>query len=602
MSDTVLQNFDSDEQLNNEAYHQIRLDNDRFFKNNQSGHIFVKVSLNMTDELVHLKSLKALNRADYNETLQMWEIDDAELVLNPQLKELNKLSYAEGLKLLKTQLELKELQNEQTSLGEQRVYLDFLPAEYSQWATENKVRFDKNLGKPYLEGKYAFREENLLFISQCRNNSDLKANQIESSEITEGKKLLAEAMSKDNYVEKAELLVKAINVCAKEAAQQLPGSIKNFDNVILNFNRHGKSLNYRESYKLALSYHKAVEIMKRNHLIDDKKLKETEQLAYKQSFMTINRQAGENLKRSFSRRLSFVLNDKNLSEKEKTAAAFVIFTDYFHGHVMTYGTQLFDGRIFRKSIGFEEQQFAEQLETIISRAALQGMEQINLPKKLRAMNKLLSIETIRFENDVKEFFAYNDKRNMSSDVFSAKATDIYNQGLSAEETLKEQFKLRGLKPVEAKVLKDLQDRIKILPSTFEPLYVVLNHEQRKELDLQHKSKLMADPFSGALCVQDNPENRNYFARYFPSDEEFTKIKNEFDEKVQKCKKILKDSNIIVPDSENLFDGQTPEKPTIFGIVCPLNFGTDSPSNFGKVSPLNFGTGLLNNSPVCSVLN
>ena len=45
-----------------------------------------------------------------------------------------------------------------------------------------------------------------------------------------------------------------------------------------------------------------------------------------------------------------------------------------------------------------------------------------------------------------------------------------------------------------------------------------------------------------------------------------------------------------------------EKPTIFGIVCPLNFGTDSPSNFGKVSPLNFGTGLLNNSPVCSVLN
>ena len=45
-----------------------------------------------------------------------------------------------------------------------------------------------------------------------------------------------------------------------------------------------------------------------------------------------------------------------------------------------------------------------------------------------------------------------------------------------------------------------------------------------------------------------------------------------------------------------------EKLTVFGIVRPLNFGTESPSNFGKVSPLNFGTGLLHNSPVCSVLN
>ena len=212
MSDTA-----SREEMNNAAAEKIREENELFFKDNQNGHIFVKVPLGQIQELNHLKSLKALRRADYNENLQMWEIDEAELVLHPQLTDLSKLSYAEGMNLLKTQLELKDLQKDNALLqNEQRVYLDYLPAEYSQWAAENRICFDKQLGKAYLDGKYAFKEENLPFIAQCRHNSSLNANQIESNEITEGKKLLAEAMNNENYVQRAELLVKAINLCAKE--------------------------------------------------------------------------------------------------------------------------------------------------------------------------------------------------------------------------------------------------------------------------------------------------------------------------------------------------------------------------------------------------
>lgn len=544
---------------NDFAFNQMQQDNIEMFNSNKGSHVFLKVPLlNGENHLALLKSMRSLMRAKYNDVLHMWEVDECELLINPQLKDLPKISYSEGLSMQEAQEDLAKKLNiiNRTNIEkENRVYLDFIPPQYSEWAIENRVHYDSKLGKPYLEQKYAEKPENISFIAACRRKRHIEAQQIESTEITEGKKMLADAMNIDNRVEREEKLVEALNICAKEAAENVPGAIKDFSNVIRNFNRTGKTLNFKESYKLALMYHRAVSLMKKNYLVTEDTENLVEKHAEEQAFRTLNRQGGENLKKEFDSRLLRALKENNTDE-DKLAQCSDIFSDYLHGHIMSYGTQLFDGQLFRKQNGFDEQDFMSHIDYVLRKANLSPEQRERIEKHLYGMGRLTSNKCHKFEKSVKDFFTYNDKRNLTEEEFQKKAHQVYEDGLEDEQILRDNFQEQGFTPVKPRILKDMMANVKPMPNTFEPLYIVMNREQRMNLNPVQRAKLMSDPYTGALCVADTKENRINFAKYFPTEEQFEKIKAEFEKRVEKTRKLLKQNGLIMPDNENLFDGQT----------------------------------------------
>lgn len=510
--------------------------------------------------------LNNLSKAYYREEYDLYELDENQFKLYPELKRLKQYTEeqarerAEKIKIA-TQ-GIKYTADDQLEMND-RVYLDYVPPKYSKWVAnpENGFKYD-NIAHQYYTtaaiAKISRYRNRILEMQRPHNLSGLDINQ---GEPTLGKSMLAIALNEKDYAKRQAFIARALVQCAKEKALGIKGAVNGYSEIFKAFDNAGIKLGYKDNYKKAEGYFNALHGFKKiSKLKDEEFFKRSAQIE-KECLGQCYQEAAHNIQNSIEGNLRNLAKSTNHGQDSMIQQMNKLMSDYAFGAATNANSQLCTNGILTTPYNLYENKFKSDVKKLLS--TLKNQISTDDHEKLDRYARFVSQVKTMQEMACKNGQVISSRTNN----FIA---DHKDQELTLEE-LDEQFNLNNaeasslLKAYEKQGFSKQRDmgahefklNSKIdLPKNAEPLYIVMDYDERKHLPADLKRKLHSDPYCGALCVVDSPENRKAFAEYMPKQEDLDKMSAYAHTLLDDVAKHLTEEGATVDKSKLLLDDET----------------------------------------------
>lgn len=500
--------------------------------------------------------------AQWIQDLQLWSIDSKELSLFPELKGQKQYDLKEARERAQrikiAQYGIRHTYSEMEELNH-RVYLDFVPKNLARWISnpDNGFKYDPIEHQYYcdaslIEGSALYRDR----VARCQRPKPLTGLDINSGKPTRGKTMLAIALNETDPAKRELFLARALNECAKEKAMRKPGCVNNYNEILHACAKAGVNLGYRASYEQSQNFYSAVRAFKEANGTIFKstrgaELQEKLAVAESKANLVLLRNGAENLEASIDDRFHRLSKPKALNRdvKENLAIVAKCCSDHAMSVALLANAKLSAGKGLGSTDMFERsrEKFDKQIDDLLANMKVAYekngkdlKEFANFSAQVRLMGKMTHkncqlLEERAFKN-VNELLNTNKKYFTDQQLKEFSLQNLGEASALLEHIQRSNFGLNlinpGFKEVKAK---------EILKSDKRPLYLVMNREDRLELKKDNLLKeVKLDPYHGAMCVEDTPENREKYAKYLPSPDEFKKMEEYTVElKDQACKHLEK---------------------------------------------------------------
>ena len=483
------------------------------------------------------ETLQSIDSCSFNKMFNLYEIEDYDLNEYEELKDLNTLTFEE--------LQAKVIENskKQVKSINDRVYLDFVPFKFLEHIENHKSVFfyDSARKQYYIDINDAMLKQHFKVVSKCMQKKELTAIDFGEAVITPGREALATALNQKDPVKREVATAEALALCAKEYAYGVKGAISNFGEVIRANKMIGRELGFIESYSLAKSYYKAIyqarsEVNKQNarqkiatvtlitgEIIDDK-TKETKVDDIVSAIL--KEQAAKNIKEPFSRRIAHALRQKDYDTVLTLAGSAIC--DYVEGHTLLKQSKLALGQ---KSDNHNNNAFMAQLTSTVLGA--KGSNDEKIITKILHMGHIASDKCVEIDQLIN--MCVNTKRGVADpNNIPRLVSRVSNMAPDLRKYFLDKDFFKALEKNDSQKVKK-----NVLSGKAEPLYLVANREQRKELNELHKDKLKVDEVYNVLCVEDTKENREIFAQFLPTASVEVKLDKSIEELRSKAVSSLK---------------------------------------------------------------
>ena len=418
-----------------------------------------------------------LSGAIWREEYDLYEIPEDQFKLYPELKQLKQYTLDQARQRAdKIRLATEGMQytDEDQQEMNDRVYLDFVPPKYANWVAnpDNGFTYDPIAHQYYTSAQIARLGRYKNRIIDMQRPHYLTGLDINNDKPTLGKSMLAVALNEKDYAKRQMFIARALVQCAKEKALGIEGAVTGYGQI------------YQEA---AHNIQNAIEGNVRN------------------------------LVRVTNQGHDFVIQNVNK-----------LFSDYVHGVAANCNAQICAGTNGDVAFKQYQQSFNQNVDNLIK--GLKEKTDLNDQKKLKKFAELSSqIRTMKAMTDknanviavrTDKFVKDNENKDLKLDKLQNEF-DINN---AEAESLLNAFVKNGLSKSRTMGVREFKTNTRVdLPKNAEPLYIVMSYDERKNLSPGLKRVLHTDPYNGALCVADTPENRQKFAQYLPKDEDIQKM-------------------------------------------------------------------------------
>lgn len=510
--------------------------------------------------------LNNLSKAFYREEYDLYELDEKQFNLFPELKRLKQYTEeqarerAEKIKIA-TQ-GIKYTADDQLEMND-RVYLDYVPPKYSKWVAnpDNGFKYD-NISHQYYTtaaiAKISRYRNRILEMQRPHNLSGLDINQ---GEPTLGKSMLAIALNEKDYAKRQAFIARALVQCAKEKALGIKGAVSGYSEIFKAFDNAGLKLGYKDNYKKAEGYFNALHGFKKiSKLKDEEFFKRSAQIE-KECLGLCYQEAAHNIQNAIEGNLRNLTKVTNHGQVSMIQQMNKLMSDYAFGAATNANSQLCTKGVLTTPYNQYEQKFKNDVHKMLAtlKEQISPEDHEKLDKFSRFASQVRTMQEMACKNGQVISFRSNKyiSENKDQDLTLEELDEQFNLNNAEASSLLKSFEKQGVSTQRDMGVREFKLNTKIeLPKNAEPLYIVMDYDERKHLPADLKRKLHTDPYCGALCVVDSPENRKAFAEYMPKQEDLDKMSAYAHTLLDDVAKHLTEEGATVDKSKLLLDDET----------------------------------------------
>lgn len=473
-----------------------------------------------------------LSGAIWREEYDLYEIPEDQFKLYPELKQLKQYTLDQARQRAdKIRLATEGMQytDEDQQEMNDRVYLDFVPPKYANWVAnpDNGFTYDPIAHQYYTSAQIARLGRYKNRIIDMQRPHYLTGLDINNDKPTLGKSMLAVALNEKDYAKRQMFIARALVQCAKEKALGIEGAVTGYGQIFDAFDNAGLKLGFKENFERADSFISALKEMKSIKNLKDEDLLRQSEIIEKKCLANCYQEAAHNIQNAIEG------NVRNLVRVTNQGHDFVIqnvnklFSDYVHGVAANCNAQICAGTNGDVTFKQYQQFFNQNVDNLIK--GLKEKTDLNDQEKLKKFAELSSqIRTMKAMTDknANVIAVRTDKfvKDENKDLKLEKLQNEFDINNAEAESLLNAFVKNGLSKSRTMGVREFKTNTRVdLPKNAEPLYIVMSYDERKNLSPGLKRVLHTDPYNGALCVADTPENRQKFAQYLPKDEDIQKM-------------------------------------------------------------------------------
>ena len=490
------------------------------------------------DNLSLRRKLKQLNYARWDQELKLWEVSVQEIKDQEAFAHIPSFT-AEAIREKKYEIEVEKNSENQVKDIEDRVYLDFVPVNTRvlRWINDahSGVKYDASKKQYYLKRADAQKPVNAFNIQKCRRKRLVLANDFGPGELTPGRQMLANALNCSDYAQREYVTAEALAVCAKEAALKIPGAISSFNDILLADKMAGRRVGFFKAFAQAKHYYDALNLAKKARNGNQ----ETDQ-----ALSILKIRAAKNIKEPLPSGIAFALRNKDPQVKVALAGRYLL--NYLKAHAVL-NIETIKIKHDTLYIKHNSDAFIKEIDAA-SKSVLDLNKKADseLYKQLLVMVKQVS-ESCK-SIDMKATVAINASRGLVSEEQGKNALNMIENEVYNQKVI---FDKAGIfNRTNLQYVNKSENAEEILPGSKEPLFLVTNLAERKELREKYPALLKIDPIHHALCVENTEENRKIFANYLPSFQAKLNFVRSYDELKSKALAALNEYGYAI-DEDNL---------------------------------------------------
>ncbi|WP_277297242.1 toprim domain-containing protein [Succinatimonas hippei] len=490
------------------------------------------------DNLDLRRRIKALNYSRWDQNIKLWEVSAQEIEKDPAFDKVPRF-FADEIKAKKFEEEVVKNSEEQVRDIAERVYLDFVPAtaRILKWINDphNGVKYDANKKLYYLKRVDAEKPVNAFNLQKCRRKRLVAANDFGPGELTPGRKMLADALNYSDYAQREYATAEALAVCAKEAALKIPGSISSFNDILAADKMAGRRVGFFKAFAQAKQYYDVLNRSKKN----------SKNVDYAAAILKIR--AAKNIKEPLPSGIAFALRNKDPQVKIALASRYLL--NYLKAHAVI-NLETVKSRRDTVYVKHNADAFIKEVD-----AAAKGVLNLNVRGDCEIYNRLLSmakqISGSCSRIDMNAAAALNAYRGIAPAEQGKAALDLIE---NEERTQEAVFDKSGILNFDNIAHAKPAPHEEILNGSKDPLFLVTDLAERKNLQEKYPDLLKIDPVHHALCVEDTAENRKIFAAYLPAAQPQINFQRSYEELIGRALTALHDYGFVINQDSVKADG------------------------------------------------